>query len=118
MNTGFNFLVNLFQRRQRLKILPPPPPRVNLTLEEFRQRSDLVAEARRVQSDPYFRLQLEVLMNESPSSYMGSRASADRVLGQIEGYNLALNNLVAMATAPDKAVTLEATFEDLNNQVK
>jgi len=117
MNTGFNFLVNLFQRRQRLRI-QPPPPRVNLTLEEFRQRSDLVAEARRVQSDPYFRLQLEVLLNESPSSYMGSRASADRVLGQIEGYNLALNNLAALATPPSEAVTLEATFDDKNHDTK
>jgi len=117
MNTGFSFLVNMFQRRQRLKITPPPP-RVDMTLDQFRQRPDLVAEARRLQADPWFRLQMEVLMNESPANYMTSRVSADRVLGQIEGYNLALNNLVAMATPPGDAVTLESTFDDKNNDIK
>jgi len=117
MNSGFNFLVNLFARRQRLRIVPPPP-RFNLTLEQFRQRPDLVSEARKIQSDPHFRLQMEVLMNESPASYMNPRATADRVLGQIEGYNLALNNLAALATLPGEDVTLEATFEDKNNDTK
>lgn len=117
MNSGFNFLLNLFQRRQRLRI-QPPPPRLNLTLEEFRQRPDLVAEARRVQADPHFRLQLEVLANESPANYMTTRVSAERVLGQIEGYGLALNNLAALATPPGEAVTLEATFDDKNHDTK
>lgn len=117
MNAGFNFLVNLFQRRQRVRLVPPPP-RVDLTLDRFRQRPDLVAEARRVQADPFFRLQLEVLLNESPASYMSSRVSTDRVLGQIEGYNLALNNLAALAVPPGKNVTLEATFEDQNHETQ
>jgi len=114
MNSGFNFLVNLLQRRNRLKITPPPP-RVNLTLDQFRQRPDLVAEARRTQADPYFLLQLEVLANESPANYMTNRVSAERMLGQIEGYSLALNNLAAMATPPGDPVTLEATFDDKNH---
>jgi hypothetical protein len=110
MTSGLNFLVNLFTRRQRLRI-SPPPPRVALTLAEFCERPDLIAEARRVQSDPYFRLQLEVLLNEAPTNYHDPRANADRALGQIEGYHLALNNLAAMAATPGEKITLEATFE-------
>lgn len=114
MNTGFSFLLSMFQRRQRLRIAPPPP-RVSLMLGQFRQRPDLVKEAQRIQSDPHFRLMLEVLANESPANYLSPNGNADRMLGQIEGYGMALNNLAAMATLPGEQVTLESTFDDNNN---
>lgn len=50
-------------------------------------------------------------MNESPVNYHNPSQNAERALGHIEGYNMALNNLAAMAIMPGEKINLEATFE-------
>lgn len=107
---GFTFLMRMIGKRHELRITPPPPRR-EITLSQWREKPELVVEAARVMADPHCRLMLEVLVNESPVNYHDSASNPERVLGRIEGYNLALNNLAAMASAPGERVTLEATFE-------
>ena len=81
MNTGFNFLLNLFQRRQRLRITPPPP-RVDLTLDQFRQR-EVEADEHEVLGD----LVLEGVMDEdllvellAPAAPVGTGEVDEQVL--------------------------------------
>lgn len=111
---GFDFLLRIIERRRVLRITPPPARR-EITLMQWREKPEFIREAARVLADPSARLMLEVLMNESPVNYHDSASNAERVLGRIEGYNLALNNLAAMASALGERVTLEATFEPEKN---
>jgi|APGre2960657373_1045057.scaffolds.fasta_scaffold00177_14 hypothetical protein len=117
MNAGIRYLMSHFSHRSRARMLAPPP-RVNLTLMQWREREDLVAAAAKLQADPNFRLQLEVLHNESPSNYQNLAMPAERTLGQIEGYNMAMNNLAALAVLPDGSAPIESTFEDRNQELK
>ncbi len=117
MNTGLQILMRLFERRARPKVVAPPP-RVDLTLTQWRERLDLVSDAARLHADPNFRLQLEVLLNESPVNYHNLAQPAERTLGQIEGYNMALNNLVALASPAIGETPLEATFEAPKPELK
>lgn len=107
---GFRFLMSMIEQRRRLKITPPPKRR-EITLEQWRDKPELVAEARTVMNLPSVRLMLEVLANESPVNYHDTATNPERVLGRIEGYNLAMNNLAAMAASPNERISLEATFE-------
>jgi len=111
---GFDFLLRMIERRRAVRITPPPVRR-DITLMQWREKPELVQAAARVLADPHCRLMLEVLINESPVNYHDSASNAERVLGRIEGYNLALNNLAAMASSPGERVTLEATFEPEKN---
>lgn len=88
-----------------------------IRLETWQSAPELVTQARRVFAMPEFRAMLDVLRTESPSNYgFPSRpglSSDDRVAHacKIEGYNLCLNNLEALARLETAKGMLEATFE-------
>lgn len=58
---------------------------------------------------------LEVLLNEAPSSFINNKLEPVRVLGQIEGYHIAVNNLMAFGVLAEDAMPIEADFSDDNN---
>lgn len=85
-------------------------------LMEWRKREDLVTGFRQMMDSPVARLAMEVLTNESPSNFQNRSQSAELTLGQIEGYNMCLNNLMAMAELPQGVAEVEATFAEENNE--
>lgn len=105
----------------RTKIRPVTQIRIentessSLTLAEWRKAPEMVAEAKRLFSDPNFKLILRVMHNESPVNYGIPKVGIDATarlthLGQIEGYHMALNNLEAFAVIQEENIPLESTF--------
>jgi len=91
-------------------------------LEEFRAIPELVATAKKFLNDPEFQPLLEVLRNESPASYVSIDPmlplDARAVLqARIEGYQLAINNLMAMGEHKKAAEELEAGYEQPENDM-
>lgn len=87
-----------------------------IRLEQWQRSAELVAQARRIFALPEFRAMLDCLRTESPANYSlpltgVTREDRETHALHIEGYNLALNNLEAMARLNEKGPALEATFE-------
>jgi hypothetical protein len=99
---------NLFKRERKLEIIRVESSRVRL--HEFRSDKGLVGVAQKVLADSNVRLMLDVLRNESPANWglPQTFTSEQRaaVQAMIQGYQMAINNLEAMA-AFKKPVELE-----------
>lgn len=103
---------------------PPPKrtvviehlPSTELRLSDWQASTELVVSAQKLKRDPAFRTMLDVLRNESPANFalpITGMTADDRIAhaSRIEGYNLALNNIDAMAHLNNTREPLEATFE-------
>lgn len=108
--------------RKWLKIEPSKQVRVeiiegrDLTLNQWKDYPELINEAYKLTQTPIFKQMLACLDNESPAHYKLPKLGiqpTDRIshLGEIEGYQLAINNLLAMAKEPIKEQPLTATFQ-------
>lgn len=117
--------MNQFQRIAcRLLRIKPPEKAVIQTreswkvrLHEWQQAPQMVAEAAILARNPTYRGQLDVLRVEHPCHSIFAKtgvAANDRLIhqGQIEGYELCLNNLEAFTKPFKKKTGLTATFAD------
>lgn len=100
----------------RPQIIDTTAPEIRL--EEWRKNSHLVGESSKVQRTPVFRAMLGVLRLEHPHNFVPFAPHQENVVARacyaakIEGYNLCLNNLEALAKHPDKSdEPIVATFE-------
>lgn len=87
----------------------------DLTLNEWTKHIELTHEAYTMAQTPIFKSMIEVLKNESPANYKMPKGSqpTDLVvhLGEIDGYNMAINNMLAMTVQHEKLEPLVASFE-------
>ena len=68
-------------------------------MADWKAKPEMVAQARQFLDSPQFRLILDVLDNEAPVHGMPTATTPHdgiRRLGQIEGYQMCLNNLLAL----------------------
>lgn len=91
-----------------------------LTLNQWRQNTDLTTYAMSLHQDPRFEMLLQVLANESPVNYVreGDATQIIRALGRIDGYHMALNNLAAFSEPLVEKGEVEATFESPMKEVQ
>lgn len=108
---------NLFRRRSQpqpeIVVIPRQPNQI--LIAEWRATKDLVAKARAVLSDPDVRMMLDTVRNSAPllsvtSEYLPSHVRSV-MLGRIEGYEMAMNDLEALASYAEPKEMPEATFE-------
>lgn len=91
-------------------------PVTNLTLEIWRDTPELVTAMANIQAMPIWNALIEMLKNESPSEIklpqLGT-STEDRAALQchIEGYHMAINNLLAVGTPVVQEIEPAATFE-------
>lgn len=87
----------------------------DFTLSDWRKNAALVSSAMSLSTNKTFKLQVEILRNESPSHIVLQLGVSpnDRIVMQarIEGYELALNNLEAFSKPLKLADRLQSTFE-------
>ena len=90
----------------------------DLTIKSWGEHLELVSEAHSLSQTPIFKAMMECLKNESPANYKMPKGAqpTDLVvhLGEIDGYNMALNNLLALTIPPAESAPLTATFEPDN----
>ncbi len=98
----------------------PKPVRIkvihstSMRLEQWCSSKELVGYAQKLFATPQFQTLLGVLRNETPSNMGLSGGTHDDHIAHAyrgEGYNLALNNLEALATMIEQPQHIEATFE-------
>ena len=103
----------------------PPRPIIpiessNLTLAEWVKHPELILEAKNICAEPTFKLMLDTLKNESPANYKMPKGSqpTDLIthLGEIDGYNMAINNMLAMTVKHEQMTTLEASFAPIEEE--
>lgn len=108
-----NWIQSLLLRPRR-RIVITPVLSTSMTLADWTASPECVATARRTFDTPQFQTMLSILRNESPASYgLATGSTHDDQIGHaytIKGYNLALNNLEALARMAEKRTPLEATF--------
>lgn len=106
-------MLGFFKRKTHVNIIQRESSKIRL--HEFRSDKGLVGVAQKVHADPNFRLLLDVLRNEHPSHWglprMATMEQRAGVQGIVEGYNLALSNLEAMAVFRKTVELDEPTFE-------
>lgn len=106
-------MFGFFKRKTRVNIIQRESSKIRL--HEFRSDKGLVGVAQKVHADPNFRLMLDVLKNESPAHWGLPRLSGTEqragVQALVEGYQLALANLEAMAVFRKTVELDEPTFE-------
>lgn len=111
------FIAKLF------RISPPPHYKVEtresfkLTLDEWRKNEQLVLESRALAKHPTYRSQMDILRNAHPVHMVMPSigvSPTDRIVqnAKCEGYEMAVNNLEAMAKPFKHQKPLEATFSD------
>ena len=86
-----------------------------MRMDQWRSSPELVEYAKRLFTTPEFQTLLDVLRNESPSSFglpIGS-SHDDQIAHSYKGtgYNLCLNNIEALSNMHEHPTYLEATFE-------
>lgn len=115
---AMNFLRRLFHIEPKLVIRNHTHlvtgASVGLSLDQWQKDDELVKLAKEVHANVAFRAMLDVLRTESPSGWVLKGVSdSDRLvqLGRIEGYQMALNNIDALAKRTPVKAPLEATFE-------
>lgn len=90
-------------------------PAAELTLALWLDHPELVNEAHQLTKAPIFTMMIEVLKNECPANYKMPKGTppTDLVthLGEIDGYNMAINNLIALTIPKKPEAELVATFE-------
>lgn len=95
---------------------------LNLTLAEWVKHSELVHEANQLSKTPLFKTMIEVLKNECPANYVmpiGTQPTdLIRKLGETDGYNKAINNMIAMTVLTEAKQPLVATFEQETEEEK
>lgn len=107
-----NLLAALFRRPQPIKLVPVNS--LDLNMQAWRENEDLVKAWARLLRDPIVQSVIQTLRNESPLNYGVEMPTPDSKilrLGVIEGYQLALNNIEALANIAKKHQPIEATFE-------
>lgn len=85
-----------------------------LSLAQFREDENLVAEWRVWADRPIVQAMLQVMRNESPAHWLAEAKTADEkilLLGRIQGYEMAMNNLEALGALVQVQAPLTATFE-------
>lgn len=109
------FIAKLFRFPEAPKGVPIPRQVSDFRLAEWRKTAALVEAAKQLSKNTTYKLELEVLQNESPAhTVMAFGVSPnDRVVqqGRIEGYEMCLNNLSAFAKPLKLSERLESTFE-------
>lgn len=87
-----------------------------IRLREWQKQPHLVEMAKNLFAQPAFKLAIDCLQSEHPChtvfSALGTNPN-DRMVHQakIEGYEICLNTLLALAQSPKTNAPLEATFE-------
>lgn len=89
----------------------------NLTLDIWQRSQELVTEAMRLAQDRTFKLMMDCLRNSSPVNYglpdIGTNPMDRAALqAKTEGYHMALNNIEAMSQLLQRQDTIEAVFEN------
>ena len=110
-------------KRKTKPIARPPQFRglgLSVRAEMYRKTPALCGEAGAVIGDAKFQRMMEVVRAESPASFPAFDGAqiADRAVIQAmtEGYALALNTLLSLATPWPSRMTLEETFAPENNE--
>lgn len=104
--------MSLFRRpapRTQIKVIHS----TSIRLAQWRSSLELTRYAAELFATPQFQTLLGVLRNECPANFGLSGGTHDDHIAHAyrgEGYNLALNNLEAMASLEEKRTPLEATF--------
>lgn len=91
---------------------------LDVTLEEWRKNEQLVAEMAHIARQPVFQAMMQTLRTENPVNYVSTTAQPHdsiKHLGQIEGYQMALNNIEALGKLAKQQEPLVATFEAADN---
>lgn len=115
MKTMIEKLRSAFRKpEQRIQITAVKSTKI--TLEQWRKDPSLVEQAKNLQASSAFRMMMDCLRSEHPCGIAFPAVGAqptDRMALQskIEGYELALNRIEAMATPYKISKPLEATFE-------
>lgn len=89
-----------------------------LTLGMFRDDENLVSQWQFLAGQPVMQAMLQVMRNEAPAHWLHDLPTGDEKilqLGRIQGYEMALNNLEALASLVKPAAPLVATFENPNH---
>lgn len=116
MNSLQRFSVKLLRLPNPEQPLKPIPVSIaEMRLEDWRKQEGLVTEAMKLWRNPTFVLGICVLQTEHPRNTvlaLGINPN-DRIVQQarIEGYQMCLNNLEALAKPVKAKLQLEATFE-------
>lgn len=110
--------MNLFKwLRRKPKTVIRVIPSTEITLDQWQSSPELVTQARRIMQTNEFRAMIDCLKTESPANFslaLSGVTQTDRAVHalHIEGYNLCLNTLAALAKPADKKPALNATFEN------
>jgi len=87
----------------------------SMRMDQWRTSPELVVYAQKLFESPQFQTLLDVLRNESPSSYgLPIGATHDDQIAhsyKATGYNLCLNNMETLSNLHKQQDILEATFE-------
>ena len=86
-----------------------------MRLREWRTRPDLILQAQEWLKLPITDAVIEILRTEAPgqfSTQLGlNETDCVKWLGRIEGYQLCLNNIMALTTEEPQTKHVESTFE-------
>ena len=107
-------VMNFFRRKPKERVQLRVLHSTSMRLEQWQNSPELVDYAKRLFQTPQFLTMMDILRNESPASFGLALGSShdDHVAHAYkgEGYNLALNNLEALATQVQQYDMPEATF--------
>lgn len=96
----------------RIKLVPSASH--NIAMKDWRESETLVSQLSALSKTPLFEAMMQTLRNESPMHYVTPNAAPHDIikhLGHIEGYQMALNNIEALASLVKQPEALTATFE-------
>lgn len=116
-------LNKLFNKPQEPVAQPVQVPSTSITLQQWQKNPDLVAASASLQKLPTFRLMMDCLRNSHPCHNVFAAIGVnpnDRIVHQakIEGFEMCLNTIEAMAVPFKISKSLQETFEPAENSTK